>query len=216
MKRSALKVVAILSFTTLLTSCSVGNDPEDPEVCTHPIKNSEEASYVAAHIASAIGSAVSQLPDGAYNNEEVSCFYSTMTITGIISRTENESCGTNCSSSYNNHEIIANLSDCSYIYRSFLQSTVTGVINYSDTTGEQQIDQSSSTFGSITITDNGSDVSFRPTWIYTGGGCTYSVKEVLDTISSISSSGESSYQWDQSGSIAATGGTFFFDPESEI
>jgi hypothetical protein len=225
-----LKIAVILSFTTLLSGCKdalpilvllllipgVGNDPEDPEVCVHPIEDNEDASYVAAHIASAIRSGMYELPDGIHSEVEVPCFYGTMTITGVISRVENESCGTDCVTSYNNHEAIANLSDCSYIYRSFLQSTITGVINYSDTTGVQQIGESFSTLGSITITDNGTEIGFRPTSVYNGGGCDYSIKEVSDTIYSISSSGVSSYQWDISGSLTSTGGTFFFSPEPAI
>ena len=210
-----LKTFFILFFTALLSGCEgflgSSDDPVLPEVCTHPIEDSEEASYVAAHISSAIRSEIYELSDGIYSGIEVPCYFGSMRITGVISRVENEPCGTDCTANYNNHEIIADMSSCSYIYNSFLQSTITGVVNYSDTRGDQITGEDVTHIGGITITDNGTVIEFKPTYIYTGGLCNYSVKEVQDTISSISSSGESSYQWDQSGSLTSTGGTFFFE-----
>ena len=204
--------VAFIFFActaTLLSCSSDAGDGGASETATcsgvHPIEDNQDANYVAFHIISRVEDVVNELPEGNYNRHEVSGIFGTMEITGIVSRTVNESCGTNCITRYNNHEIIAKTSN----YASAASPTVlTGVVNYSDTTGLRIDNGNSSVIGAITITDNGETILYKR--VYVSSECNPEKNGVVDKIYSVSSSGISSSYLDQRGVIVSTGGTFIF------
>lgn len=200
----------VLACTVALFSCSPGagdGGVSATATCSgvHPIEDNQDANYVAFHIISRVEDVVNELPEGNYSRHEVSGIFGTMEITGIVSRTVNESCGTDCIARYNNHEIIANTLN----YASATSPTVlTGVVNYSDTTGLQIDNGDSSVIGAITITDNGETILYKR--VYVSSECNPEKNGVEDEIYSVSSSGVSSSYLDQRGVIVSTGGTFTF------
>lgn len=204
------KSVMLFAVTVILSGCQTDESGEDvvgAYSCggVHPIETNQDANYVASHIIQRIEDAVNEIPEGVYRNYMVSGIFGTMDITGVISRTVNESCGANCISRYNNHEIVARMEN----YASATSPTViTGDINYSDTTGLQITNGSSTTIGAISIMDNGTNISYER--VYVSYDCDPVKNGIIDRIISISSSGETSLHSDQSGEIISTGGTFIF------
>jgi hypothetical protein len=219
----SINTVILLACTTLLSGCSPDDtlpyiladegDSGEPEPVhcqrgIHPIENSSDAYQVSSMIKKSIEITVESMPDGSYNEEQI--FDSrggAITITGIISRTENALCGIDCMSSYHSHNIIATMLN----YYNFSASTITGTINYSDNTGSQYTEDGFSTFGNITTTDNGTNISYDRT--YPPYDC-YSVDTeigIIDTIYSITSSWDAEWIYSQNGSLTSTGGTFLID-----
>ena len=194
--------VIVLTCTILLSGCidvfyaSIGivlivnGGDEDPNAvyCIYPIDSSSDARFVAGHIASAIAYGVDQLPDGTYHEEQVSGVRGTMTVSGIISRTN-----------YNDHSIIAEMIRFSHVPQSDtdIRATISGVVNYSDNNG------------SITITDNGTNINYISNSVYSYN-CANTEIDIYDSIISLYSNGASTDVWNQNGYITTENGTFNF------
>ena len=172
-------------------------DPDDtPEVtiefCEHPIQSSSDVIFVTDRIADSIEHELGQLDQGVYNEELVSCWSGTMTISGVLSNIEDEPCGTGCTRSYNNHDIIATLTDCIYIdpNQYTLPYSINGVVTLSNSMGVEILDDGTTTlFGDYIITDNGTNIMIEAS----GYQCDKSIGEIVDTITSLNAYAPSNY-----------------------
>jgi hypothetical protein len=196
--------VAVPLLATVLAGCDLQGDGAD---CggIRPIEDIFDASVAAGDIASTVESALVTLADGSYTDRLILGYTGSISITGDISRSLNQSCGTVCETTFNNHDIIATLTDYSV---GLGDPMVNGIVDYSDTTGSTQSGLSYFTSGSISISDNGLSISYDST-IY-DSSCKPSTVGLIDTISAISSSGSSSSSSDQGGILTASGGSFTF------
>lgn len=193
-----LKIVVILSFTTLLSGCKDGLllaaviigllnlDPKEDsenaiENCEHPVQSNSEALFVANRISDTIEYEIEQLDSGIYSEEKVFCYSGSMTLSGVLSRTKDESCGVGCTRSYNDHDVIASLSDCIYIHPTNYtwRYSITGDIVLSNSMGiERHDDGTTKLFGDYMITDNGTEIEFEAN----GYHCDNTMGEIVDTI----------------------------------
>lgn len=193
-----LKTVVILFFTTLLSACKdwflpiaviiglLNLDPKEDsdnaiENCVHPVQSNSEAIFVANRISDTIEYEIEQLDSGVYSEEKVSCYSGSMTISGVMSRTKDESCGVGCTRSYNDHDVIATLSDCIYIHPTNYtwHYSITGDIVLSNSMSiERHDDGATILFGDYMITDNGTEIEFEAN----GYHCDNTMGEIVDTI----------------------------------
>lgn len=196
--------IAIPLLTTVLAGCNIEGDGGN---CggIQPIKDIIDASLAAEDIASTVESAIVTLADGSYTDRLLSGNTGSISITGTISRSLNQSCGTVCLTSFNNHDIIATLTNYSV---GSGDARISGIVDYLDTTGSTQSGLSNFTSGSISISDNGLPISYDSTII--DSSCNPSTVGLIDTISAISSSGSSSSSSDQGGILTTSGGSFTF------
>jgi len=196
--------LAVPLLATVIVGCDLQGDGAD---CggIRPIEDIFDASVAAGDIAWTVESAIATLPDGTYNGRQVDGYTGLISITGTISRSLNQSCGTVCETTFNNHDIIATLTDYSV---GLGDPTVNGIVDYSDTTGSTQSGLSYFTSGSISISDNGLSISYDSTIF--DSSCKPSTVGLIDTISAVSSSGSSSSSSDQGGILTASGGSFTF------
>jgi len=231
-----LKCIAITGLTTFLSGCAdavvaaffiavilgavgLGEEPEEynneSTYCArglHPIETTSDASFAALFITRTVASAIEGLPNGTYHEEQLSGIYNgrssvgTITISGVIYSVENESCGEGCTTSYSNHDIIAVMHD----YDNYNRAVVTGDVNYSDNRGEQQSGEDTITFGSVTISDNGTDIHYEETWVTE---CASEDTEVgvIDTILSITASMDLIQTYGITGQLTTEAGTFILD-----
>lgn len=183
-------------------------EPIDCQRGVHPIENSSDAHEVSFMIKKSIETTVDNMVDGTYNEELISdAWGGSITITGIISRKENEICGSDCMTSYHSHNIIATMLN----YYNFSVSTINGTINYSDNTGSKYTEEGLSTFGNITITDNGTNILYDRTYIPYDCNSVDTEIGIIDTIYSITSSWDVEWIYSQNGSLTSTGGVFLID-----
>ena len=220
LEASTLKLAVIFLLATMLSGCAdyfwtiaafvvIFADDDVSSECGNirTIDSSTSASYAASNIAIITERAIADLPDGyysSYDNISTRAFGS-IVISGFISSTVNESCGTDCVTSYNNHDIVVTFDHYADINNPLI---ISGEIIYSDTTGHQQDGQNLVSFGNISISDNSAVISYERLGTY--ASCYPAKSGVRDTIYSINSSGNTSSHLDQSGSLTATGGTFYF------
>lgn len=244
MKSYHSKVAAIvIACTTLLFGCYdkvgplvllyivlLGDDADEtaeytiPEDCArpvHPIENTYTAEEAASSIMRSIAYTLHRVDYGTYNEEILSDPNGgTIKITGIISYTGQESCGENCTTNYHDTEIIAELSEYPNVlsqYSDTEPAKVTGVINYSDTTGTEYTEYKTTYFGHVTISDNGTDVLYDATWI-DNYNCDSQESGILDTFKSIHASASDSLTkgalkdlYDEPiGTLTTANGTFDF------
>ena len=158
------RIFIIFFLITFLTGCKewllpaavivgiINIDPdEDSENtiknCEHPIQSSFDVGFVASRIADTIEYEGKQLDTGIYNEEIFSCYSGTMTISGILSKTEDEPCGVDCTRSYNNNNLVATLSDCVYVdaNRCTYPYSINGDIVITDTIGIEILDNGTTT-----------------------------------------------------------------------
>ena len=181
------------------------NEPNECQIGINPIETSSDAEDAAHYIIETIASAIEVLPDGVYQEEQLTGNWGgAITISGVISRVEDESCGEGCTTAYNNHDIIAIMQE----YYNFSHTVVTGVVSYSDNRGEQQSGEDAITFGNVMITDNGNFISYERT--YEPIICPVQVG-VIDTILSISAWQDTILTYRTYGQLTTTSGTFSFD-----
>ena len=132
----------------------------------------------------------------------------TISITGTIA-TSTASCGVSCTDTINNHAITAELANYSFAPG---DARITGSVNYGDTTVSRNDNGVISITGNISIfNDSGAiDPSINYDATTTDPLCDPATHGVIDTISSIGSTGPTSSPVDQSGFLTAFGGSFTF------
>ena len=192
----------------LLEEDNVTSEPDYCQRGIHPIENSSDAYQVSSMIKNTIEETVKGMSDGVYSEEMiVDAYGGTFIVTGIISRIENEVCGADCMTSYQNHSIIATMSS----YQKYSASIITGTINYTDDTGKQYTEEGATVFGNITVTDNGESIYYER--VYLPYDCLLNDIEIgiVDTIYAITSSWDPEWIYSQNGLLTSTGGTFVIE-----
>ncbi len=198
---------AVLATLLALSGCGSDDGGQTGAFCggIRQIASDFDASQAAGTIAAAIEDALAPLGNGNFNAETRSGATGTIAVTGSLSSFSNRSCGIDCISSGNNDSVVAVLSNYSADSGG---ARITGTVNYSDTTGSQQSGLSFFTFGSVSVSDNGSAITYDAT--DDDPLCNPRVNGLRDTISALSSSGPSSSFSAQSGSLTASGGIILF------
>ncbi len=200
--------LAVCSLTVLLAGC--GDLVVNISSCggVRTIENSSDASIAAGDIASAIEAAALLLTNGSYTDDLSSGNSGTISITGTIS-SSTTSCGAGCIGTTNNHSITAELANYSFAPG---DARITGSVNYGDTTIFTDNNGVISITGNINIfNDSGAiDPFVNYDATTTDPLCNPTTNGVIDTISSIGSTGPTSSSTDQSGFLTAFGGDFTF------
>ena len=199
----------VIVCTTLLFGCKdwllpaaviiglLNIDPDDNpeniiENCEHPIQSSSDVLFVADRIAKSIEYGVEQLDPGVYSEEKVTCYSGTITISGVLSRTEDEPCDAGCTRSYNDHNLIATLSDCIYLHPTLYTQkySINGDVVLSNSMGIEKLDDGTTTpFGDYMMTDNGTEIMIEAV----GYQCDNVRGEIVDTISSLNAYAPANY-----------------------
>jgi len=144
---------------------------------------SSDVRYVAGYIAKSIENQITHLDPGNYTEKELPCWRGTLTISGVLSRIENESCGSGCTRSYNNHDLIVRFVECaSAVEYSSMTYSITGEARFSNSMGIETIESGNSTvFGDLILTDNGSNIQFE----FASGDSANTQSGIFDTITSL-------------------------------
>ena len=212
------KIVGAFAITILLASLGLVDEDTQEDIyqaCEyHPIQSSYDAFFVADRIADTINFEIGQLEPGIYNEEEISCYRGSMTLSGVLNWVSGESCGNGCTRNYKDHDVVATLSNCIYVgdYTSHLYS-ISGDIVVSDSMGiERYEDGTFIPFGDYTITDNGTEITLKAT----GDGCDndVSTSAIEDTIYSLYAYEQAVYKaihtyWNTV-TITGNGGTYTY------
>ena len=195
-----------MALSLVLAGCPSGDDDGGGGSSSGgvtSVTSSQSARSLANDLVRVSRNARGQLTNGTYTNQVVKGPVSgTASVTGNIFFQSGISCGANCVRSENKTGVTIVYSSYAIHTASNTTTTVSGSIQYTDTTFSQQSGLNFSSGGTVSMV-GGTAVSYE--LIGTSGSTTFGTR---DTLMSFSSSGTGDS--DQHGTLVTAGGTFNF------
>jgi len=202
----------------LLIACS--SEDTDTSKCTglRSIVTPSDAQEASGEIMQAIKSAVGELApllalgsggSSSYSivmeDDIVNGLTGSAVITGSRSYDGDVSCGTNCSQTTNNTNVVATLSNFSVTENG---ARITGSINYSSMNSSQLFDGDRTYNSRVEISDNGSPIEYDSS--YNEPMCSEPLIGLKDTITGLYSNGDPIVTESLTGDISTPAGTVSF------
>ena len=194
----------------------------------HPVSSDWYAQQITGDIIRTITYKVQSLDNGTYDQETFTHYDgSTVTVTGIVNLTT-VPCGTDCSSSKYNTEVIVELKDFTttlHAYSDTQPARVSGVFNYRNDTGAEYAPFSTTYSGNISVSDNGAPITYDGAYINDRSYCEREYVGVIDTFTHLEAHTITEsltrnrsydlYYW-PTGTVSTRHGTFSFEYPSNI
>ncbi len=193
----------VLCQPALLAACGGEEEEGSPSESVTSIKSSAAAKDVARDIVAVSLEVRKGLSNGSYGGTIVSGKSGSAIVSGTVSYQSGISCGSDCVQSGNNTSLVIAFNRCAVNTASNTTTTISGTINFADTTYSRQSGLSYSSGGRISIASTTSIAYER---IGTSAAATFGTR---DTVISVSSSGPSTV--DQHGSLSTAAASYVFD-----